>query len=368
MTTERRGPLSGLRIVEFAAIGPGPFAAMMLADMGADIVRIDRKSAKDVGVPPAALRGRRSIALDLKNEADVETARRLIDRADALIEGFRPGVMERLGLGPDDLIRRNPKLVYGRMTGWGQDGPLAQTAGHDINYIAITGALGAIGPRDGAPVIPLNLLGDFGGGSMFLITGLLAAIIEAKTSGQGQVVDAAICDGVATLSSFFHTLLKSGVWRNARESNFLDGAAHFYNVYACADGRHIAVGAIEAQFYAELSQRDGLSAPAFDAHHNPKAWPGLRERLAAIFATKTRDEWCAIFEGSDACVAPVLDWREAAEHPHNRARGVFIERGGGIEPAPAPRFSRTPSEAAPEPSAIDGDRDAILRDWRVDPA
>jgi alpha-methylacyl-CoA racemase len=368
MTTSRRGPLSGLRIVEFAAIGPGPFAAMMLADMGADIVRIDRKSSKDVGVPPAQLRGRRSIALDLKSDADVETARRLIDRADALIEGFRPGVMERLGLGPDALIARNPKLVYGRMTGWGQDGPLAHTAGHDINYIAITGALGAIGPRDGAPVIPLNLLGDFGGGSMFLIAGILAGIIEAKSSGKGQVVDAAICDGVATLSTFFHTLLQSGVWRNERESNFLDGAAHFYNVYACADGKHIAVGAIEHQFYAELRRRAGLTDPAFEAQQNPKAWPDLRAKLAAIFTTKTRDEWIAIFEGSDACVAPVLDWREAVGHPHNRVRGMFIERDGKIEPAPSPRFSRTPSQASGKRPAIDEDRESILSDWGVEPA
>ncbi|MET0605201.1 MAG: CaiB/BaiF CoA-transferase family protein [Beijerinckiaceae bacterium] len=365
MTAQRRGPLTGLRIVEFAAIGPGPFAAMMLADMGADIVRIDRKASKDVGVPPAQLRGRRSIALDLKSDADVELARRLADRADALVEGFRPGVMERLGLGPDALLARNPKLVYGRMTGWGQEGPLADRAGHDINYIAITGALNAIGLRTDKPVIPLNLLGDFGGGSMFLITGLLAAIIESRGSGKGQVVDAAICDGVAALTTFFHALRADEIWSDERESNFIDGGSHFYNVYACADGKHISVGAIEKQFYVELRQRAGLADPAFDAQSDRKAWPDLRDKLAAIFATRTRDEWCALFEGSDACVAPVLDWRESVAHPHNRARDIFIERDGAIEPAPAPRFSRTPSAMAPPGPRPDQDRDAILADWEI---
>jgi len=337
------GPLAGYRIVEFAGIGPGPFASMMLADMGADVVTLDRVSAKR-NMNSVAGRGRRVVDIDLKAQTAVAQVLDLLEGADALIEGFRPGVMERLGLGPDVVLARNPRLVYGRITGWGQAGPLAQAAGHDINYISITGALAAIGGKD-RPVPPLNLVGDFGGGALYLVVGILAALLEARKSGKGQVVDAAMCDGAASLMSMFFDLAASGRWTEGRESNMLDGGAHFYGVYECACGRFISIGAIEPQFYALLREHAGLSDTAFDAQMDRKAWPALKQNLAAIFKSKNRDEWCAIMEGTDICFAPVLTMTEAPQHPHMAAREVFITRHGVLQPAPAPRFSRTPSTA-----------------------
>ena len=354
------GPLAGLRVVEFAGIGPGPFAAMLLADMGADVVRIDRpgatRRANDV-----TLRGRRIISLDLKKAEDAAAALALLDRAEALIEGFRPGVMERLGLGPDTVLARNPRLVYGRMTGWGQTGPMAQYAGHDIDYIAITGALAAIGPRGGKPVPPLNLVGDFGGGSLYLVMGILAAVIEARRSGRGQVIDCAISDCVVNMLSMFHGMLAAGTWKAERGANLLDGGAHYYNTYECADGKHIAVGALEPQFYATLRERAGLTDPAFDEQRNPATWPAQGEKLAAVFRTRSRDEWCAILEKSDACVAPILTMAEAPEHDHLKARGAFIERDGITQSAPAPRFEATPTTAGERPTvAAVGD---VMESW-----
>ncbi len=291
----------------------------------------------------------------------------VIDRADAVVEGFRPGTMERLGLGPDACLARNARLVYGRMTGWGQDGPLAQAAGHDIDYIALSGALHAIGPRDGDPVVPLNVVGDFGGGGMLLAVGVLAALLEARGSGRGQVVDAAMVDGAALLSTMMYGFAANGWWRDARGTNLLDGGAHFYRTYRCADGRHVAIGAIEPAFYATLRERCGLDDPAFDAQMDADAWPALADRLAAMFATRTRDEWCALLEGSDACFAPVLDWHEAPEHPHHRARNAFVEVDGVVQPAPAPRFSRTPA-ATPRARAARPSASDVLAAWSVDAA
>jgi alpha-methylacyl-CoA racemase len=353
------GPLSGVRIVEFAGIGPGPFACMMLADMGAEVVTLDRPGAKK-NPKSAAARGRKVVEIDLKNDAAIVQALDLLDHADALVEGFRPGVMERLGLGPDKLLARNPRLVYGRMTGWGQDGPLAQAAGHDINYISVTGALAAIGPTE-RPVPPLNLVGDFGGGALYLVVGVLAALLEAKTSGKGQVVDAAMCDGTASLMSMFYDFAAVGRWTEGRESNFLDGGAHFYGVYQCACGHFISIGSIEPQFYALLRQLAGLSDEAFDAQMEREAWPSLRQKLADVFCTKTRDEWCRIMEGTDVCFAPVLTIAEAPRHPHMAARKTFVERHGATQPAPAPRFSRTPSTIREPEGAALAD---LVRDWR----
>src|SRR6201991_4159150 len=303
-STRTSGPLAGFRIVEFAGIGPGPFACMMLADMGAEVVTLDRVGAKK-NLKGVAVRGRKVVELDLKDKAAVAQVLDLLEGADALIEGFRPGVMERLGLGPDLVLARNPRLVYGRVTGWGQDGPLAQAAGHDINYISITGALAAIGGKD-RPTPPLNLVGDFGGGALYLVVGVLAALLEAKKSGKGQVVDAAMCDGAASLMSMFFELAASGRWTEERDSNFLDGGAHFYGVYECACGRFISIGSIEPQFYALLREHAGLSDVAFDAQMDRDAWPALKQSLAAIFKSKDRDEWCSIMEGTDICFAPVL--------------------------------------------------------------
>ena len=359
----RAGPLAGVRIVEFAGIGPGPYAAMLLADMGADVIRITRKDAPAVAANEVLLRNRPSIRLDLKQPGDAATAMRLLDVADGCIEGFRPGVMERLGLGPEPALLRNPRLVYGRMTGWGQSGPLAHAAGHDLNYIAITGALNAIGPANGKPQIPLNLLGDFGGGSLFLVMGLLAGIIEARTSGKGQVVDAAISDGVASLAAMFSWLRPAGLWNDAREANFLDGGAHYYNVYACSDGLHVTIGAIEPAFYAELCRRAGIDDDIAGAQHDQAAWPGFRARLDALFRTRTQAEWCSLLEGTDVCFAPVLDWAHAPGHPHNEARKTFVEVDGVVQPAPSPRFSRTPAGAVQGPPAPDADRQAVLANW-----
>jgi alpha-methylacyl-CoA racemase len=357
------GPLQDLRVVEMAGLGPAPFCGMLLADMGAEVVRIER-----VGTRPdktdILTRGRSILQLDLRSPDGAAQALEAIARADVLIEGFRPGVMERLGLGPAECHARNPRLVYGRMTGWGQHGPLAQAAGHDINYIAISGALHAIGRYGEAPVPPLNYVGDFGGGAMLLAFGVLAALHEARRSGRGQVVDAAMTDGAALLSAMMYGFKAAGQWSNERGVNLLDGGAHFYDTYACADGKFLSVGAIEPQFYALLRERCGIAGdPAFDAQMDKSRWPLLRLRLADLFRTRTRDEWCALLEGTDACVAPVLDWDEAPAHRHNVARGTFMTVDGVVQPAPAPRFSRSePAATAPE------DAPALLRRWGVAPS
>jgi alpha-methylacyl-CoA racemase len=339
--TRTSGPLAGFRIVEFAGIGPGPFACMLLADMGAEIITLDRAGPGKI-MRAVSARGRKIVTVDLKDKAALGQVLQLLENADALIEGFRPGVMERLGLGPDVVLARNPKLVYGRMTGWGQDGPLAQAAGHDINYISLTGALATIGTAE-KPVPPLNLVGDYGGGALYLVVGVLAALLEAAKSGKGQVVDAAMCDGAASLMAPFFDLTAIGRWREGRERNLLDGGAHFYGTYQCACGHFISIGSIEPQFYALLRQHAGLDDPAFEAQMDPKAWPALREKLVAVFKSKTREEWCKIMEGTDVCFAPILTMAEAPKHPHMAARGVFVEQNGATMPAPAPRFSRTPS-------------------------
>ena len=344
------GPLQGIKVVEFAALGPAPMGAMLLADLGAEVVRIERKSSAG-GRPTADLfdpkidiilnRSRRVVALDLKKPEAVAAALRLVAGADVLVEGFRPGVMERLGLGPEVCLTRHPRLVYGRMTGWGQSGALAHAAGHDINYLSLSGALHAIGEKDGKPVPPLNLVADCGGGAMLLAVGVLAALVEARSSGRGQVVDAAITDGAAVLMSMMYTLKAMGQWTQERGSNLLDGGAHFYDTYQCSDGKWLSVGAIEPQFYALLLERTGITDPAFNAQWDREQWPVLKEKLAAVLLALTRDEWCALLEGSDACVAPVLDMDEAPQHPHNCSRNTFIEVDGITQPAPAPRFSRT---------------------------
>ncbi|CUI46828.1 CaiB/BaiF CoA transferase family protein [Achromobacter aegrifaciens] len=345
------GPLNGLTVVEMAGIGPGPFCAMMLADMGADVIRIDRLAPGFLGGGGTIIdRGRRTIALDLKKPGATDIVLRLLDRADALLEGFRPGVMERLGLGPDECLARNPRLVYGRMTGWGQDGPLAQAAGHDLNYIAITGALHAMGHADRPPTPPLHLVGDMGGGAMMLAFGVLCGLLEAGRTGRGQVVDAAICDGASLLASAYHGKLQDGGWINQRQSNMLDGGAHFYGCYACADGKYVSIGAIEPQFYRLLLERCDIDDPDFQQQWERAQWPQLRAKLAGIIAGRTREQWCALLEGTDACFAPVLDFEEAPRHPHHVARNSFIETGGIVHPAPAPRLSRTPGQARAVPA------------------
>jgi len=337
------GPLEGVRVVEFVGIGPAPFAAMLLADMGAEIIAIDRPEPSRFRPGAVLSRGRPSIVADLKDPAQRDQALRLLESADALIEGFRPGVMERLGLGPDVALARNPRLVYGRMTGWGQSGPLADSAGHDINYIALSGALAAIGTHE-APIPPLNLVGDFGGGALYLVAGLLAALLAARRTGQGQVVDCAICDGVASLMAMAAEMSAAGRWREQRGGNLLDGGAPFYRTYRCADGEHIAIGALEPRFFARLCELLGLDGdPIVSRRDDPAHWPALSEKLAALFATRTREEWRALLEGTDACFAPVLTLTEAARHPHLRARGAFVEIDGVVQPAPAPRFSRMPA-------------------------
>ena len=352
------GPLKGVRIVEFAGIGPGPFACMMLADMGAEVITLDRVGANK-NMKSVSGRGRKVVELDLKDKASIAQVLDLLANADALIEGFRPGVMERLGLGPDVVLARNPRLVYGRMTGWGQTGPLACAAGHDINYISITGALAAIGGKD-KPVPPLNLVGDFGGGALYLVVGVLAALVEAGKSGKGQVVDTAMCDGAASLMSMFFDFSAIGRWREERDCNMLDGGAHFYGVYECKDGQFVSIGSIEPQFYALLRKLAGLDDAAYDAQMDAKGWPALKQKLAAVFKSKTRDEWCKIMEGSDVCFAPILTMSEATQHPHMKAREVFITRHGIPQPAPAPRFSRTPSTVREPVTANLGD---IVKAW-----
>ncbi|WP_226358388.1 CaiB/BaiF CoA-transferase family protein [Pseudonocardia sp. ICBG601] len=355
----QRGPLAGRTVVELAGIGPGPFAGMELADLGADVIRVDRPSAGPLPTAPPAAdvlgRGKRSVVLDLKRPEAVEAVLALAAGADVLIEGNRPGVAERLGVGPEAVWERNPRLVYGRMTGWGQDGPLAHTAGHDVGYIALTGALGAIGPADGPPQIPLNLLGDFGGGATYLVIGVLAALLEAERTGRGQVVDAAIVDGTSHLLAVIHTLLGSGRWEDRRGVNLLDGGTPFYAVYATSDGGHMAVGALEPQFYAELLRLLEIPCEVADPRdqHDRSRWPALRATLAGRFATRTRAEWTAVFDGTDACVAPVLGLREAAAHPHLAARGSVVEVDGVLQPGPAPRLSGHPV-AAPGPAPVRG--------------
>ena len=364
MSNPSSGPLRGVRIVEFAGIGPGPFAAMLLADMGADLVRIERPGIDGYDARDLTLRGRPFVNLDLKEAGGRDEALELVTAADALIEGFRPGVMERLGLGPEVVLARNPRLVYGRITGWGQSGPLAHAAGHDINYISLPGALHAIGPGAGKPVPPLNLVGDYGGGALYLVVGVLAAVIEARSSGKGQVVDAAMCDGVASLMTHFMTMTALGQWREERAANLLDGGAHFYDSYECSDGRHISVGAIEPKFYALLREKMGLTDPLFDHQNDAGQWPVLRERLAALVKTQSRDHWCALLEGTDACVAPVLSLSEAPAHPHLAARATFVREEGVMQPAPAPRFSRTPSRIQSPPPAHAVAVADVLRRWR----
>jgi alpha-methylacyl-CoA racemase len=367
------GPLQGIRILEIAGIGPGPFAAMLLADMGAEVVRVDRTGAVrggDPASPPAdpMLRGRRSIGVDLKSPDGVETVLKLVESADALLEGFRPGVTERLGIGPDACLARNPRLVYGRMTGWGQDGPYAQAAGHDINYIALAGALDSIGRAGQAPVPPLNLVGDFGGGGMFLAFGVACALLEAQRSGEGQVVDAAMVDGAAVLMTMFYGLKALGFWTTERGTNLLDTGAHFYDVYETSDGRYVSVGSIEPQFYAELRRLAGLDDARWDAQMDRSQWPALKEDLAAVFRTKTRDEWCEIMERTDVCFAPVLSLDEAHEHEHNVARGTFTTREGVLQPSPAPRFSRTSPSLDLPPAHPGQHTDEVLRAWGFDEA
>ncbi|MER2603574.1 MAG: CaiB/BaiF CoA-transferase family protein [Candidatus Competibacter phosphatis] len=362
------GPLQGIKVVEFAGLGPVPFSGMVLSDLGAEVVQINREAnapeinlfAPEKNIPN---RGRRIVRLDLKASADMATALRLIERADMLIEGFRPGVMERLGLGPELCLARNPRLVYGRMTGWGQTGPLAQTAGHDINYLALSGALHAIGRADGGPTPPLNLIADYGGGAMLLLVGLLAALLEAGKSGQGQVVDAAMSDGSALLMAAIYSLKAMGYWSDRRESNFLDGGAHFYDTYQCADGKWLAVGPIEPHFYRILLEGCGVTDPDPRQQWHPKSWPTMKERLRAALRTKNRDEWCALFEGSDACVTPVLGLEEAPTHPHNQARQTFVEHAGLVQPAPAPRFSRTPAEIRSAPGSPVSSSNDWLTEW-----
>lgn len=358
------GPLKGMRILEMAGIGPGPFCAMMLSDMGAEVIRIDRLDQKGAGHRANVLnRGRRSIALDLKNPAAVETVLRLVDQADALIEGFRPGVMERLGLGPDECLTRNPRLIFGRMTGWGQSGPLAQAAGHDINYISIAGALGAMGYSDRPPAPPLNLVGDFGGGAMYLLTGVLAALLERNSSGKGQVIDAAMTDGTASLLSPFFGLMAMNMWTTDRHSNKLDGGAHFYGSYECSDGKYISIGSIEPKFYALLLSKCGITDEEFLAQQDQQSWPSLREKLIQLFITETREHWCNLMEGSDVCFAPILDLAEAPNHAHNKARDTYVEFDGVTQPAPAPRFSRTESEIQSSAAMVGEHTEQVLADW-----
>ena len=361
------GPLEGVKVVELAGIGPGPFASMMLADMGADVIRIDRASrvrGGDPATPPKdpMSRGRRSVAVDLKNPAGVEAVLRIVERADALIEGFRPGVMERIGLGPDVCLARNPKLVYGRMTGWGQEGPMAQAAGHDINYISLAGVLDHIGRKGERPLAPLNLVGDFGGGGMLMAFGVACALIETARSGKGQVVDAAMVDGAAVLMQMMYGMRAMGVWNDERGTNLLDSGAHFYEVYETQDGKHVSIGSIEPQFYAELIEKTGLAADDLPAQMDQSQWSKLKERLAAIFRSKSRDEWCEIMEGSDVCFAPVLSMGEAPEHPHNLHRKTFLDDGGVVQAAPAPRFSRTAPEVARPAPHLGQDSAEVLAD------
>lgn len=362
------GPLKGFKVIELAGIGPAPMCAMLLSDLGAEVLRIDRTADAGLGIAMKTKysllnRGRRSIALDLKRPEATEAVLRLVGQADALIEGFRPGVMERLGLGPDVCLARNPRLVYGRMTGWGQEGPLASAAGHDINYIALSGALHSIGRRGEAPVPPLNLIGDFGGGALYLAFGVVAGLLEAQKSGKGQVVDTAMVDGAASLMTAIYGMHGSGIWSDERGTNILDTGAHYYDVYETKDGKYISIGSIETKFYDELLRLSGLKREELAPQNDRKSWPQMKDRVAALFRTKTRDEWCSIMEGSDICFAPVLSMAEAPRHPHNQHRGTFVEQDGVVQPAPAPRFSRTPGAIQRPPSQPGEHTEEALRDW-----
>lgn len=361
------GPLKGIKVVEMAGIGPGPFCAMMLSDMGAEVIRVDRLAHKGSGHKANVLnRGRRSIAIDLKNSQGVDTVKKLIDQADVVIEGFRPGVMERLGLGPEECLERNPRLVFGRMTGWGQHGPLAHAAGHDINYISIGGALGAMGHPDRPPSPPLNLVGDFGGGAMYLLAGVLAALVERASSNKGQVIDAAMTDGTASLLTPFYGMMAMGMWTTQRSDNRLDGGAHYYGSYTCSDGKHISIGSIEPQFYELLLELCGIDDPEFLKQNEKESWASLRQKLEELFATKPQAQWCELLEGTDVCFAPVLNLAEAPQHPHNKARASFVDFEGVTQPAPAPRFSRSQS-GIQSAAAIAGEHsEEILKDWGFD--
>lgn len=357
------GPLAGMRVIELGGIGPGPFCGMLLADQGADVIRIERPAERGgLSSQPVLHRGRRSVVLDLKDDGDLDTLLRLVDTAEAVIEGFRPGVTERLGVGPDVCLARNPRIVYGRMTGWGQQGPMSQEPGHDINYIALTGALEAIGPRDRVPPVPLNLIGDMGGGGMLLALGITSALLSAQRTGQGQVVDAAMTDGSAIQLALMHGLRARGRWIDERGVNIYDGGAPFYRCYACSDGRFVALGCVEPQFFAAALAVMGVTDErVFAAQNDRAAWPAMTERFAQLFATRTRDEWAAAFDGKSACVSPVLSMTEAPNHPQNAARGTFASfEGGYIQPAPAPRFSATPSVLPPEAPVIGAHTEEVL--------
>ena len=355
------GPLKGLKIIEMAGIGPGPFCGMVLADLGAEIIRVDRASAIGTGSKKEpSNRGKKSIAVDLKAKEGVEVVLKLVETADAIFEGFRPGVMERLGIGPEVCLARNDRIVFGRMTGWGQEGPLANAAGHDINYISLSGALAAIGRPGSPPVPPLNLIGDFGGGGMLLALGLVAALLESKESKQGQVVDAAMTDGSALLMTMIYSMQSSGMWKTTMGSNLLDGGSHFYDTYECKDGKFISIGSIEPQFYALLCQIAELDEKVFSKQMSRDLWPEQKEEIKKIFLKKTRDEWCELMEGTDVCFAPVLDMSEAPQHPHNKERKTFIDLEGVTQPAPAPRFSRTEPEVVSSPSIVGEHTNEVL--------
>ena len=361
------GPLEGFKIIELAGLGPAPFCGMMLADMGAEVICVERASENPENKPlECDRRGKRSITIDLKTAEGIETLLCLVEKADALFEGFRPGVMEKLGIGPEICLSRNPKLVYGRMTGWGQFGPLSKAAGHDINYIALTGALFGIGRSYEKPVPPLNLVGDFGGGAMFLAFGLVCALLEASRSGKGQVIDAAMTDGSALLMSMMHSLHAQGIVNTNRGMNIIDSGAHFYEVYETLDNKYISIGSIEPQFYQQLIEKAGLDAEIFADHLNPAKWPDLKKKLEVIFKTKTSDDWCSMMEGTDVCFAPVLNFMDAQNHPHNIARNTYIDVDGMKQPAPAPRFSRTPPEVSHAAHPRGADTKTVLNDWGID--
>lgn len=363
------GPLTGLKVVELAGIGPAPMAAMMLSDMGAEVIRVDRLTASGLGIPmPKKFnflgRGRKSIAVDLKNPEGIDALLELIDKADILIEGFRPGVMERLGMGPDVCLERNPKLVFGRVTGWGQEGPLSKSAGHDLNYIALSGALHAIGrSNDEPPTPPLNLVGDFGGGTMFIVVGILAALHEVKNSGKGQVVDAGMVDGALSLMTSIYGMHAGGNQSDERASNILDSGAHFYNTYETRDGKYVSIGSIETKFYAMLLEKLGLDPDSLPPQMERESWPAMKEKFKEIFLTKTRDEWCVLMENTDICFAPVLSLAEAPDYAHNKERGSFVDVDGVMHPAPAPRFSATPSSIKSPTPATGIHTDEVLADW-----
>ena len=360
------GPLAGVKVLELAGIGPGPLAGMLLADLGAEVISIERGAAPGgKPMPDCSRRGKRSIALNLKSKEGVDTLLKMVEKADILFEGFRPGVAEKLGIGPEDCLARNPRIIYGRMTGWGQTGPLSQAAGHDINYISLTGALHAMGRADEKPVPPLNLVGDYGGGTMFLVMGLLAALYEVRESGQGQVVDAAMTDGSAILMAMFNSLHAMGMWSTKRGVNLLDSGAHFYDTYETSDGKYISIGSIEPQFYALLMEKAQLDPAIFGEQNNQSLWPELSDKLTIIFKSKTQAQWCELMEGTDVCFAPVLDFIEAQQHPHNVERETYIEVDGMVQPAPAPRFSRTASEVQFGSRVAGTDTEQVLADWGI---